>query len=506
VNLAHIIDGHDDDSIALIWRNRVTTYGELRQQVAAFRGGLAATGVGVDDRVAIVVGNSPHFVVAYLATVGLGAVAVPLNPSSPGPELQSELAVVGPRVVVVDKLGAANWSQVDQAATPSIEATVTTEAIAGIDDVVAFDDLLAADPVDIVEVEGAHLAALMFTSGTAGSPRAAMLTHANLLANLDQSLSAEGHISNDDVIYGVLPLFHIFGLNVVVGLGLCVGATIVLVQRFDPATAVQSITDRGITVIPGAPALWGSFAHFDELDPAAFATVRLALSGASRLPISVARTMHERFGIEIREGYGLTEASPIVTTSTGVTPRFGSVGRALAGVEVRLVNVNGEALVGDVGEVWVRGDNVFAGYYGDPDATAEVLDGDGWLHTGDMATTDDDGYLYLVDRSKDLIIVSGFNVFPAEVEEMLEAHPAVSEAAVVGVAHPHTGEAVKAYVVTTPGSDVDEEALIEHSLDHLARYKCPSKVIFVDALPRNASGKLVRRSLDDALRVGVVPA
>jgi long-chain acyl-CoA synthetase len=504
VNLAHIIDDHDADSVALIWRNRVTTYGELRDQVAAFRGGLAASGVVADDRVALVVGNSPHFVIAYLATIGLGAVAVPLNPASPGPELQSELAVVAPRAVIVDKHGSANWSNVDAAAIPSIEILVLSEPTATSTGAVAFDDLLAAAPVEAVEVDESQLAVLMFTSGTAGAPRAAMLTHGNLQANLDQSRSAQGHISATDVIYGVLPLFHIFGLNVVVGLGLCVGSTIVLVQRFDPATAVQSIRDRGVTVIPGAPALWAAFAHFDELDPDTFSTVRLALSGASRLPISVARTMQDRFGIEIREGYGLTEASPIVTTSTGITPRFGSVGRALAGVEIRLVNSDGAALVGDVGEVLVRGDNVFAGYYGDPDATADVLDADGWLHTGDMATTDDDGYLYLVDRSKDLIIVSGFNVFPAEVEEMLTTHPAVAEAAVVGVAHPHTGEAVKAYVVTVAGSDVDEETLIEYSLDHLARYKCPSKVIFVDALPRNVSGKLVRRNLDDALRVGAL--
>ena len=174
------------------------------------------------------------------------------------------------------------------------------------------------------------------------------------------------------MIYGVLPLFHIFGLNVVLGMGLRVGATVVLVQRFDPATAVQSIQDRGVTVIPGAPALWAAFAHFDGLPADAFATVRLALSGASRLPVTVAETMLERFGVEIREGYGLTEASPIVTTSTGAPVRFGSVGRALGGVEVRLVGSNGDALVGDVGEVWVQGDNVFAGYLDDPEATAAV--------------------------------------------------------------------------------------------------------------------------------------
>jgi long-chain acyl-CoA synthetase len=508
VNLAHIIDGHDADSTALIWRNRVTTYGELGADVARFRGGLAASGVTAGDRVALVLGNSPHFVVAYLATVGLGAIAVPLNPASPGPELESELASVSARAVIVDKVGAPNWAAVGRDSVPTIELVICADPAAAenSDDSVFFDDLLAAPPLDVVEVDPGDVAALMFTSGTAGAPRAAMLTHGNLQSNLEQGRSAEGHINDSDVIYGVLPLFHIFGLNVVLGLGLYVGATIVLVQRFDPATAVQTIRDRGVTVIPGAPALWAAFAHFDDLDPDTFSTVRLALSGASRLPISVARAMQDRFGIEIREGYGLTEASPIVTTSTGVTPRFGSVGRALGGVEVRLVNDNGEALVGDVGEVLVRGDNVFVGYYEDPEATASVLDDDGWLHTGDMATTDDDGYLYLVDRSKDLIIVSGFNVFPAEVEEMLMVHPQVDEAAVVGVAHPHTGEAVKAYVVSTPGADVDEETLIEFSLDHLARYKCPSKVIFVDALPRNTSGKLVRRQLDDALRSGALPA
>ncbi|HYN31153.1 MAG TPA: AMP-binding protein [Ilumatobacteraceae bacterium] len=503
MNLAHIIDDHAGDSIALIWRGRTTTYGELRDQVERLRGGLASLGIESGDRVALLLGNSPQFVIGYLATVGLGAVAVPLNPTSPGPELESELSVVGAKAVIVDNVSAVNWSHVDPLLLPTIETVIHTEADA--DGTVGFDDLMASsEPLAMVEVDTAHLAALMFTSGTAGAPRAAMLTHGNLMANLDQSLSAEGHINSDDVIFGVLPLFHIFGLNVVVGLGLRVGATLLLVQRFDPSTAVQSIQDRKVTVIPGAPALWTAFAHFDDLAPDTFATVRLALSGASRLSVTVAEAMRDRFGIEIREGYGLTEASPIVTTSTGSPVRFGSVGRALQGVEIRLVNADGDALVGDVGEVWVRGDNIFGGYYNDPEATAAVLT-DRWLHTGDMATTDDDGYLYLVDRSKDLIIVSGFNVYPAEVEEMLVRHPDVAEAAVVGVPHPHTGEAVKAYVVTRAGAVADEEALIEHSLDHLARYKCPTKIIFVDALPRNATGKLVRRSLDDALRVGATP-
>jgi long-chain acyl-CoA synthetase len=274
---------------------------------------------------------------------------------------------------------------------------------------------------------------------------------------------------------------------------------VLLVQRFDPATAAASIRERRVTIVPGVPSMWAAFAHFDELPADTFASARIALSGASRLPAAVFDAMRDRFGLEISEGYGLPEASPTVTTSAGIPVRVGSVGRAQEGVEIRLVNANGDALVGDVGEVWVRGRNVFVGYYGDADATDAVLTDDGWLQTGDMGVTDDDGYLYLVDRSKDLVIVSGFNVYPAEVEEVLAAHPDVADVGVIGVPHPHTGEAVKALVVTQPDAVVDEETLIEHCLDRLARYKCPTKILFVPELPRNAAGKLVRRQLEDMM-------
>ena len=274
-----------------------------------------------------------------------------------------------------------------------------------------------------------------------------------------------------------------------------------LVQRFDPHSAADSIKTRRATVVPGAPAMWAAFTHFDELPADSFTTVRVALSGASKLPVPVFAAMRDRFGVEIAEGYGLTETSATVTTSLGAPIRPGSVGRAFDGVEIRLVSGDRDALVGDVGEIWVRGANVFPGYFNDPIATAAVLTEDGWLKTGDMGMADDDGYMFIVDRAKDLIIVSGFNVYPAEVEEVLATHPEVAEVGVLGVPHPHTGEAVKAFVVLTPGSDVDEETLIEHSLDRLARYKCPSKIMFVGELPRNPTGKLVRRRLDDALSV-----
>jgi long-chain acyl-CoA synthetase len=487
-NLAHIFDGHPDEVVALISRNRETTYAELRSQIERARGGLAGLGIGRGDRVAILCGNNRYFVVSYFAVIGLGAVAVPLNPASPSPELQAELAMVEPAGIVVGPSGAASWAGVDRASLPTLRVVVTAET--------EFDDLLSAEPVGPVDVEPDEPAVLLFTSGTAGHPRAAVLSHTNLRANIDQSLTARDATRSGDVVYGVLPLFHIFGLNVVLGVSLRVGATVLLVQRFDPATAVQSIAQRSVTVVPGAPPMWVAFANFDELPASSFAGVRLALSGASRLSPQVAERFASRFGVRIHEGYGLTEAAPVVTSSVGLDTPPGSVGKVVDGVEVRVVGDDGDDVpVGDAGEVRVRGANVFLGYWRDPAATERVLQ-DGWLHTGDIGVVDASGFLYLVDRAKDLIIVSGFNVYPAEVEQVLVAHPAVRDVGVLGVPHPHDGEAVKAYVVPEPGQVADEDALVEHARGFLARYKCPTKVVFVDELPRNAAGKLVRRELE----------
>jgi long-chain acyl-CoA synthetase len=497
VNIASIIDGHPDADVAIISRNRPTTYGALRDQVAHLRGGLAGLGVVRGDRVALLCGNGRFFVEAYLATAGLGAVTVPLNPTSPAPELVREIATVGAKVVFVDPVAAGAWTSIDRADIPSVEHVVATEPRPG----AAFGDstfaeLLAAEPVDRVEMDEAELAALMFTSGTAGKPRAAMLSHGNLLGNLNQSRSEQGELYREDIVYGVLPLFHIFGLNVVLGQTLLRGARVVLVQRFDPSTALDTIRDRGVTVIFGAPPLWLAFSHFDDAPADSFATVRLCLTGASRMPDDAIRKLKQRFGIDLAEGYGLTEAAPVVTSSAGQEIRPGSVGKVLQGLQVRLVDEEGEDVVaGDAGEVWVKGPNVFLGYLDDPEQTAKVLTPDGWLKTGDIAVTDDDGYLYLVDRAKDLIIVSGFNVFPAEVEDVIAAHPTVADVGVVGVPHPHSGEAVKAYVVLRDGMSVDEETLIDWCQDHLARYKCPSKILFVDSLPKNVNGKLLRVAL-----------
>lgn len=495
VNVAAMIETPSADAIAIVSRGRETTYGELREQVASMRGGLRQLGVERGDRVAIVCANNWYFVVSYLATLGLGAVATPLNPLSPTAELEREIAVVGAKIVVVGPSAQRSIDRLDRSAVPTLETVVTCRDVAD-ETGPCVAELLTAEPVDAVEVEPGDLAVLIFTSGTAGRPKAAMLTHGNIDANIKQILQLDdARLEGDDVGLGLLPLFHIYGLTVVLGLTFATGSAVVLVERFDPQSLITAVAERGVTVLPGVPAMWMALANLPGVPPGAFANVRVATSGADRLPTPIADAIAERFGLVVHEGYGLTEASPVVTSSIGCDARVGSVGRPLPGVRLRLVDDGADALVGDVGELWVQGPNVFGGYWDDEAATAEVLDAEGWLHTGDLGVVDDAGNLTLVDRSKDLIIVSGFNVYPAEVEDVLISHPAVIGCAVVGVPHPYSGEAVKAYVVVDGSAPVEEDEIIAWCADRLARYKCPEKVMFVDELPRGLSGKVLRREL-----------
>ncbi|HEY0521226.1 MAG TPA: class I adenylate-forming enzyme family protein, partial [Ilumatobacteraceae bacterium] len=269
MNLARIIDGHPGDKVAVISRGIDTTYDELRDRVLRVRGGLARLGVGIGDRVALLCGNSCCFVETYVAALGLGAVVVPLNPQSPAPEITQEISTAQPIVVVVEPAAAAAWTSIARHDVPSVRHVIGTDASSQVGDM-TFDDLMTAEPMETTDVDGDALAVLIFTSGTAGSPRAAMLSHANLQSNLEQGRSAAGRIRPDDVVYGLLPMFHIFGLNVVLGLSLANGATVVLVQRFDPSTALDTIRERRVTVIPGAPPLWLAFSHFDGAPPDSF--------------------------------------------------------------------------------------------------------------------------------------------------------------------------------------------------------------------------------------------
>jgi len=422
------------------------------------------------------------FVVAYLAVLHVGAVAVPLNPSAPPGELGRELSTVAPRLTLA--AGSA------QAMCSAAGATVVPVDL----------DALPTEQVARSTRTDDDVAVLLFTSGTAGAPKAAMLTHGNLAANIRQVLDHPGlRLGPDDRALGVLPFHHVFGLNVALGVTLAAGGTVVLAERFDAAGSAQLIHDERVTVVAGVPTMYAAWLDLGEAEVAidAFESVRLAVSGAAPLSPEVAAGFHRRFGVVVHQGYGLTEAAPIVTTTalTRGEPRPDSIGPVLPGVEVRVVDADGtDVLAGDPGELWVRGPNVFSGYWHDQEATSRVLTADGWLRTGDIGVVDD-GDLRLVDRAKDLIIVSGFNVYPVEVEDVLREQSEISDAAVVGEPHPRTGEAVVAYVVPAQGATVDSAALTSACARALARYKCPSRIEVVDELPRSLAGKLVRREL-----------
>ena len=493
MNLAEIIEGHPGGAPALLAPDRTITYEELRADVAAARGGLVRLGVRPEDRVALVLSNGWPFVVAYLAVLGVGAVAVPVDPSMPTPAVAQEVDLVGAKVAITG---------------PAAETVVHEVAAgrSGTDPLTVVGDisgLLEAEPAAPVDRSPSDLALLVFTAGTAGPAKAAMLTHGSLRSNLEQVQQHPGRaLVPNDVSFGVLPFFHVFGINVVLGLSLLAGASVVLVERFDALDALAAIRERRVTIVAGAPPLFAALtaASPDGGSPGnELVSVRLAVSGASALLPEVAAAFEDRFGLPLWQGYGLTEASPVVTSSViGGVPKPGSVGVPLPGIKLRLVDEAGEdALVSDPGELWVRGPNVFAGYWEDPAATDAVLV-DGWLRTGDVAVVDDDGYVYLVDRLKDIVIVSGFNVYPAEVEDVLREDPRVADVAVVGVPDARTGEAVRAYVVAAPGAATDADLV--SSLDGrcrrvLAPYECPTAIEVVDSLPHGLAGKLLRRAL-----------
>ncbi|HXQ44955.1 MAG TPA: AMP-binding protein [Acidimicrobiales bacterium] len=521
MNLAALVQGHRGDSRALYEDGTWHTWGELRHRAATTAASLVAFGVEPGDRVAVAWPTSVDFVVAYLAVLATGGVAVPLNPNSPVAELVRELEVVTPAALLAGGAAARCATEVGDALTFSplcvlpaaVPRPAPGAAAAGGGVVVPWEEFSGAvsgpsgpgaDAVlPVIERDEDEVAALLFTSGTSGSPRAAMLTHGNLGANLRQMLALPGEIVRaDDVSLAVVPLFHVFGLNVALGLALASGAALILEERFDPAECLRTVRELDVTTVLGVPTMFAAWVALAEGEPAAAGPgglpgVRLAVSGAASLPAEVASRFESTFGVPVWQGYGLTEAAPAVSTSLGTgRNRPGSVGRPLPGVSVRLVDESGhDVLSGDPGEIWVRGPNVFPGYWRDPEASAEVLTADGWLRTGDVGVIGEEGDLFVVDRRKDVVIVSGFNVYPGEVETVVGSLPGVAEAVVVGRPDPVSGETVEVVVVVAPGAEVSEEQVREHCGTRLARYKCPTTVRFVPELPHGLAGKALRRAL-----------
>ena len=470
---------------ALVSPAGTLSWAELDARVAAVAGALHDR-LDPGERVLLALPNTPEFAVGYFALLRAGLVAVPANTGYPADEMTHLLADSGARLAVVG---------------PDAADAVRTAAdrVPGPVDVLAVDGrgLPTGRPLDTAVGGAEDLAVLLYTSGTSGRPKGAMLTHRALLANLDQLGRVRPPlITHDDVVLLVLPLFHVYGLNAALGLLVSAAATGVLVERFDPVATLELIRRERVTNLVGAPPMFVAWSMLPDV-AAAFAGVRLAVSGAAPLPAPVWTALREATGREVHEGYGLTETAPVLTTSVlSPTVKPGSVGRPLPGVQLQLRDDRGrEVEEEDPGEVVVRGANLFSGYW--PDGR-DGPDRDGWFATGDLAYADEDGDLFLVGRTQELILVSGFNVYPREVEEVLGRHPAIAEVAVVGLPHPYTGETVKAYVVLRPGVELAARDVTEFAAGSLARFKCPTVVEFVDSLPRSVAGKVAKGRIDPA--------
>jgi long-chain acyl-CoA synthetase len=462
---------------ALVDGDRRLTWSELDQAVDRTAQGLAAAGLVPGYRVLLLVANSIEFVTSYLGILRAGLVAVPLNTGLTEAEVATVAEHSGARLAVA---GAGLADRFEGIPT------------------VAPDELVGDAPL-LPSIDPETLAVLLYTSGTSGDPRAAMLTHRALIANVrNLGELGEDRMGPDDVVLGVLPMFHAFGLNAVLGWAVAAGATLVVEERFDPDETLGLIRGQGVTRLPLAPpALHALLARPDLRD--ALQTVKVVLTGASTLDPSLAARFEEATGLHVHQGYGLTEASPGVTTTLGETaPKPGSVGRPLPNVEIRIADEQGEDMEGDdPGEILIRGANLFSGYW--PDGV-DGPDEDGWYRTGDVGFLDADGDLFLVDRLRELIIVSGFNVFPSEVEEVLVGAPGVREAAVIGVPSEETGEAVKAFVVPLPDASVDAAAVRAYAESRLARFKCPVEIEVVANLPHSVTGKVAKGRLREVDR------
>jgi len=477
---------------ALRFEGTTFTYGELQGQIDAVAGQLRGGGLSPGDRVGFLGLNQPAFLVTMFAAARLGAIFVPLNFRLTGPELAFIIGDAGVHTLVTD---GAHRPVVDRIAG-DLDVTVHLSADQASPGIPALD--LAAAPIDGgVTTDGDDVAIIMYTSGTTGSPKGAMLTHANLWWNNTNALH-NFDVLQDDVTLTAAPLFHIGGLNVITLCTLQKGGTVVLHRSFDPAAALQAIAEHRVTTMFGVPAMFQFMAQHPAFADAPLSSLRTLICGGAPCPKPLLEVYAER-GVAIQQGYGLTETAPMVTflAPEYALSKLGSSGRTPLFTEVKLIDhEGGEVREPNVnGEVWVRGPNVMAGYWNRPEATAEVLDDDGWFRTGDVAFVDEDGFLYIADRVKDMIISGGENVYPAEVESVLFDHPAVTDVAVVGTPDERWGETVTAVVVVAPGKSLSLEELREFAADRLARYKLPRRVEVIDALPRSASGKVLKFQL-----------
>jgi long-chain acyl-CoA synthetase len=491
MNLASILTtsaADDARHTALKLDDAELTYAALDGATAHIAGLLKQKGFSRGDRVGIMLPNVPHFPVCYYGVLRAGGVVVPMNVLLKRREIGFYLGDSGAKLLFA-------WHGFAE------------DAQAGAKDAGA--ECVLVEPSEFVQLVGAaspdteladtaeeDTAVILYTSGTTGTPKGAELTHSNLLRNaqVSQDLFALG---SEAVTLGALPLFHSFGQTCSLNAVIAGGGTLTLIPRFEPRKALEIIQRDAVNIFMGVPTMYGALLH--EPDRASFdtSTLKLCVSGGSALPVELLRGFEEAFGCKILEGYGLSETSPVASFNHPDRDRKpGSIGTPVAGVEMKVVDdEDREVAQGEVGEIVIRGHNVMKAYWNRPDATAETLR-DGWFHSGDMARVDEDGYFFIVDRKKDLIIRGGYNVYPREIEEVIYEHPSVREAAVIGVPDDEYGEEVAAAVVLKDGASVSPDELRDFVKQQVAAYKYPRRVWLVDELPKGPTGKILKREIE----------
>lgn len=483
MNVARLLERsalHFPARTALVAGDRSWTYKALDDEVSSLAGGFAALGLQAGERIGLHLPNRPEFVLAYYAAQKLGLVPLSLNVTYKADEVEYIVADAGASAVVTTHDLAAHLPA--RGRIPSVRHCIDAADLPG----------LRAAPLRAVDRDRDETAAILYTSATTGRPKGVMLTHANIESN---TYATVHHLKMTPEDRGLcaLPMFHCFGQNFILNALVTAGGLLVLHERFVPAEFLAALSRHRITLLYAVPTMYILFLSLDKgLD---VGSVRLCFSAAATLPLDVERRWHERYGHWIHQGYGLTECSPFASYNHDVAFRPGSVGTPIENVEMKIVDpARHEVADGELGEILIKGPNVMKGYFGNPAATAEAIH-DGWLHSGDIGYRDGDGYYFLVDRVKDMINVSGFKVFPREVEEVLFRHAAVKEAAVIGTPDPVRGEAVKAFVVLHAGARVSADELREVCRASIATYKVPEAIEFIDALPKNPTGKILKKDL-----------
>jgi long-chain acyl-CoA synthetase len=476
------------DRPALRLDDNVVSYEMLDEAAARVAGLLTERGLMPGDRVGVMLPNVPYFAAVYYGVLRAGGVVVPMNVLLKGREVAFHLSDSGAQQMFA-------WHTFAEPAQEGA-AQAGTEVIST--EPGGFERLLAGAPrrSDNVARDASDTAVILYTSGTTGTPKGAELTHSNMLENCRHGGTELMHVSERDVIFGALPLFHSFGQTCCLNTGVRAGACLTLLPRFEPGKALEIIQRDRVTLFDGVPTMYHALLNYPGREQYDVSSLHTCVSGGSAMPVEVMRGFEAAFGCIVLEGYGLSETSPVASFNHPERERKpGSIGTPIRGVEMQVVDEDGNELPpGQVGEIVVRGHNVMKGYWNRPDATAEVMH-DGWLRTGDLARTDEEGYFFIVDRKKDMIIRGGFNVYPREIEELLYEHPAVLEVAVVGVPDEALGEEVGAAIVLRPGMEAGPDDIRAFVKERVAAYKYPRRVWFVDELPKGATGKTLKREI-----------